>query len=343
MLRWRDLSRDRVAAGATGGVSDGSVCAAAGCVIVLFQTGGQSSVVPPASNNYRFYSQALIVIFILLGHSETMFQPDSNTGRGGVVSAASKQGEALRVIAALMLREMSTRYGRTPGGYIWAVVEPLGMIVVLGLAFELIARAPSLGTSFFLFKATGFMVLQVFTVLGGQVGNALTFSKPLLRYPRVTWVDAIAARFLLNYLVVIIVTILILSGILIYEGITIVIDWGPILLGMGGAAMLGLGVGCLNCFLFMRFEVWNQLWRILTQPLFLISGVIFLYEDMPPLAQHISWYNPLIHLTGLMRDGFYPLYKPTYISLTYVGICALVPMALGLLLLRRYHRDLLNR
>lgn len=272
-----------------------------------------------------------------------MFVPDTNTSTDGVYSAAPKRGEALRVIAALMLREMSTRYGRTPGGYIWAVVEPLGMIIVLGMAFELIANAPSLGTSFFMFKATGFMVLQVFAVLGGQVGNALTFSKPLLRYPRVTWVDAIAARFLLNYLVVVIVTILILTGIMIYDGVTVVIDWGPILLSMGGAAMLGLGVGCLNCFLFMRFDVWNQLWRILTQPLFLISGVIFLYEDMPPMAQDLIWYNPLIHLTGLMRDGFYPLYKPTYISLTYVGLWAMVPMALGLLLLRRYHRELLNR
>jgi capsular polysaccharide transport system permease protein len=272
-----------------------------------------------------------------------MMTPDHKMSVPGLQSTAPQRGEALRVIAALMLREMSTRYGRTPGGYVWAVAEPLGLIIVLGLAFELIAQAPSLGTSFFFFKATGFMVLQVFTVLGGQVGNALTFSKPLLRYPRVTWVDAIAARFLLNYLVVIIVTLLILWGISLYDGLTLVIDWGPVLLAMGGAAMLGLGLGCLNCYLFMRFPVWNQLWRILTQPLFLISGVIFLYEDMPAMAQQLTWYNPLMHLTGLMREGFYPLYRPTYISLTYVGIWAMVPMVLGLVLLRRYHRELLNR
>ena len=257
--------------------------------------------------------------------------------------SAPPRGEAFRVVVALMLREMSTRYGRTPGGYVWAVAEPLGMIIVLGMAFELLANAPSLGTSFLLFKATGFMILQVFTVLGGQVGNALTFSAPLLRYPRVTWVDAIAARFLLNYLVVIVVTVLILWGIVIYDSLRLVPDWGAILLAMGLAAALGLGVGCLNCYLFMRFPVWNQLWRILTQPLFLISGVIFLYEDMPAFAQDIIWYNPLMHLTGLMREGFYPLYRPTYISLGYVALCVMVPMVLGLLLLRRFHRVLLNR
>ncbi len=248
-----------------------------------------------------------------------------------------------RVIAALMLREMSTRYGRTPGGYVWAILEPLGMILILGWAFSLLARSPSLGVSFLLFKATGFMILQVFTVLGGQVGHALTFSKPLLRYPRVTWVDAVAARFLLNAMVVMVVSILILSGIIIFEQLTVVLHWGPILIAMGFAAGLGLGVGCLNCYLFMRFPVWTQLWSILTRPLFIISGVIFLYEDMPAIAQQVLWYNPLLHLTGLMRDGFYPLYRPTYISLTYVAACIMVPMALGLLLLRRYHRELLNR
>ena len=250
---------------------------------------------------------------------------------------------AFRAISALMLREMSTRYGRTPGGYIWAMLEPLGMIILLSVAFSLLARAPALGTSFLLFKATGFMILQIFTVLGGQVGNALIFSKPLLRYPRVTWGDALLARFILNVLVVFTVTALILLGIIVFEGVDVMLRWGAILGAMGLAAALGFAVGCLNCFLFMRFPVWRQLWLIITRPLFLISGVIFLYDDMPPLAQSILWYNPILHLTGLMRMGFYPMYRPDYISIVFVGLCILIPMALGLLLLRRYHRELLNR
>jgi capsular polysaccharide transport system permease protein len=242
-----------------------------------------------------------------------------------------------------MLREMSTRYGRTPGGYIWALLEPLGMIILLSVAFSLLGRAPALGTSHLLFKATGFLILQVFTVLGGQIGNALTFSKPLLRYPRVTWGDAILARFILNVLVVFTVMALILTGIILYEGVDVILRWQAILGATGLIAALGLGVGCLNCFLFMRFPVWKQVWSIATRPLFLISGVIFLYDDMPSLAQSILWYNPILHLTGLMRMGFYPMYRPDYISLVFVGLCILIPMALGLLLLRRYHRELLGR
>lgn len=250
---------------------------------------------------------------------------------------------SFRAIGALMLREMSTRYGRTPGGYIWAIVEPLGMIIILSLAFSLMARAPTLGTSFLLFKATGFLILQMFNVLGGQIGNSLNFSKPLLRYPRVTWGDAILARFFLNALVVTTVTFLILVGIIVYEQLDVLLRWHMILAAVFLTAALGFGIGALNCFLFMRFPVWQQIWSIVTRPLFLISGVIVLYEDMPGLAQSILWYNPLLHLTGIMRAGFYPMYRPDYISIEFVMLTILIPMTLGLLLLLRFHRELLNR
>lgn len=250
---------------------------------------------------------------------------------------------AMRAVGALMLREMITRYGRTPGGFVWALLEPLGMIIILGFAFSLLARNPQLGTSFLLFKATGFLILQLFNGLSRQIGNALSFSKSLLKYPRVTWGDAILARFILNSLVVTTVTIVIISGIIIFEQLDVVIDWTSVIAAMILTALLGFGVGTLNCFLFMRFPVWQQIWGILTGPLFIISGVILLYEEMPTFAQSILWYNPVLHLTGIMREGFYPLYRPEYISFQFVWFTILIPLVAGLLLLRRYHRELLNR
>lgn len=238
---------------------------------------------------------------------------------------------------------MSTRFGRTPGGYIWILLQPLGMIVLLALAFSMLQRHPSLGTSFLLFKSTGFMVLTMFRTISSLTGQALNFSRALMDYPGVTWIDAILARFLLNSLAGILVTLIILSGIILYEDLRLILDWPSIILAMGLAILLGFGVGCLNCVLFLRFDVWQQAWMILTAPLFVVSGVILIYESLPPLAQSILWYNPIYHITGLMRAGFYSTYNPVYISIPYVLVCALAPMVAGLLLLRRYHRTLLER
>ncbi|MCC5969905.1 MAG: ABC transporter permease [Pararhodobacter sp.] len=244
---------------------------------------------------------------------------------------------------ALILREMSTRFGRSPGGYVWALLQPLGIIIMLAFAFSLLMRSPSLGTSYILFKGTGILVFNMFKQNSTFVAKSLSQASSLLEYPRIAWIDAVIARFVLNVMIGLVVSWIILTGIIIYEDIRTILDWGKILTAYALAALMALGVGSLNIYMFMRFPVTENIWRILTAPLMIMSGVILLYDDLPLLAQQILWYNPLIHITGIMRDGFYPTYKPEYISITYVLLWGLVPMVLGLLLVRRHHRDLLAR
>ena len=86
-----------------------------------------------------------------------------------------------RAIMALVLREMATRYGRSPGGYIWALAEPLGMIFMLSIAFEALVRVPPLGNNFILFFATGYLPFQLYISVSNNVGRAINFSRALLR------------------------------------------------------------------------------------------------------------------------------------------------------------------
>ncbi|CUI01646.1 ABC transporter permease [Leisingera aquaemixtae] len=258
-------------------------------------------------------------------------------------AARARRFASLRTIAALVLREMSTRYGRTPGGYLWAILEPLAAILFLSLGFSLVIRSPSLGTSFLLFYATGYLAFDLYNTIANTTARALNFSKPLLQFPAVTWVDAILARFALNSLTGSLMALLLLSGTLMVIDSRTVLDLPPAVLAMALAMVLGLGVGTLNCVLMGLYPLWEVAWSVITRPLFLASGVLFLYEDLPPLAQEILWYNPLMHITGLMRTGFYPTYTAAYASVTYVLLTSLALLALGLLLMGRYHRVILNR
>jgi capsular polysaccharide transport system permease protein len=249
----------------------------------------------------------------------------------------------LRTVAALVLREMSTRYGRTPGGYVWSILEPLAAILFLSVGFSLVIRTPSLGTSFLLFYASGFLPFNLYQTLSATVARALNYSRPLLRYPAVTWLDAILARFVLNSLTGIVITALLITGILSVIDSRTLTDLPPIVEAISLAMVLGLGVGCMNAVLMGLFPLWDVAWSIITRPLFLASGVIYIYEDLPPVAQDIMWYNPLIHITGLMRTGFYPTYNAAYVSHAYVLLLGLGLVAMGLILMRRYHRVILNR
>lgn len=248
----------------------------------------------------------------------------------------------LRAVLALMLREMATTYGRSPGGYLWAVLEPVGGIAILTLIFSFSFTTPSLGTNFPIFYATGILPFMMFNSVCNRVSTALLFSKSLLAYPAVTYVDALLARFIVNTVTQAMVAYVVFGGILMmYETRTLP---APLLIAqsLGLTALLALGIGTLNAYLIARFAVWQMVWSILTRPLFLISGIFFLFNAMPHPMRDVIWFNPLIHVVGIMRAGFYPTYDANYTSMAYVLLVSLITFAAGLVLLRRSHRDLLG-
>lgn len=251
----------------------------------------------------------------------------------------------VRTVIALMLREMSTTYGRTPGGYVWALMQPLGSIIVFSLVMSvgLKVRSPGLGTNFPIFYASGILPFQMFNNLSGKISSALPFSRALLFYPRVSFIDAILARFLLNALTHLVVFIILMTGLLALIDAHTLIDPVPVMIGLGGAMLLAAGFGVLTGYLFQIYPVLGSVWNILSTPLLLMSGVLFLYDSLPRWGRDILWYNPLVHIIGLVRRGFYPMYEAAYVSVPYVVGVSMVMLAIGLLLLRRYYQDIISR
>lgn len=248
----------------------------------------------------------------------------------------------LRTIGALMLREMSTRYGRSPGGYLWALVVPMGAIAVMAIGFSLVLRTPPLGNSFMLFYATGMLPFNLYMELDNTVSKALRYSKALMAYPAVRWIDALLARFLLNLLTKLMVTGIVLGAIMGFSDTRTFVDVGAVVAALTMAAALGFGMGVMNCALDGLFPAWEMIWSIITRPIFLASGILLLYHDMPPNVQDILWWNPLLHVVGAMRAGFYPTYDSSYISMSYTFGVALALQAMGLLLVRRHHMTIVN-
>ncbi|MDA9865433.1 ABC transporter permease [bacterium] len=248
-----------------------------------------------------------------------------------------------RSVSALVFREMVTTYGRSPGGYLWAVLEPLAAIALLAFAFSLAFRAPSLGISFPLFYATGYLPYMLFHDVSTKTAVAIRFSRPLLNFGAISWVDVLAARFILNLFTHLVVGALVIGGMLAFLNTRGVTDMPVILIALMMAATLAAGVGVLNAFLFLTFPAWERIWLILTRPLFIISGVFFLFEDVPSDIRGVLWYNPLFHVTGQMRAGFYPTYDATYVSPLFVLGLGLGLLLLGLLLLSRHADGLIHK
>ena len=73
-----------------------------------------------------------------------------------------------------------------------------------------------------------------------------------------------------------------------------------------------------------------------------------LEEQLPiigrsPAMQEILWYNPISHIIGEMRAGFYGAYRADYVSYLYVFGLGLTLFAVGAYLLRRHASFLIEQ
>ncbi|OWU68417.1 sugar ABC transporter permease [Marinibacterium profundimaris] len=247
-----------------------------------------------------------------------------------------------RTIAALILRDMSATYGRSPGGYVWMVLEPVLGITLLTAIFSAGFRSPALGTNFAIFYATGLVPFLMYSTISSAVANAVRTSRPLLAYPGVTFFDTLAAKLLLTTLTQALVSLIVITAIRSIYVTQTVIEFGTILTGYTMLIGFAAAVGLLNGFLFMKYELWGRVWSIISRPLVFISGVIFLYENMPEPYRGWLWWNPLVHCIGKIRSGFYIHYDALYASPIYVFIVTGLVGLTGMLFLSRHYRELLE-
>ena len=80
---------------------------------------------------------------------------------------------SLRAISALVLREMATTNGRSANGFLWAIAEPVGGIILLTAIFSLGFRSPSVGTNFAIFYATGLVPFLFYLSISGKTAAAI--------------------------------------------------------------------------------------------------------------------------------------------------------------------------
>ncbi|MFZ1468681.1 MAG: ABC transporter permease [Paracoccaceae bacterium] len=241
-----------------------------------------------------------------------------------------------------MLREMATTYGRSPGGYLWAILDPLAGVALLTALFSFALRNPPLGTNFALFYTTGFLPFMAYAELTSKVGAAIRYSRPLLSYPSVSYIDAILSRLILNFMTNLVVFIIMIVGIVLLYDLRVETDPLRLANAVGMLAVLVLGFGTVNCYLFGAYPVWERIWSIANRPLFFISGVFFVVDKMPEGFRNMVLYNPLTHVVCEVRAGFFPTYDAAYVSPLYVYGVGVVSLFFGLLLLYRHNRFLIT-
>ena len=95
-----------------------------------------------------------------------------------------------RVIGALLLRELITRYGRNNIGFLWLFVEPMLFTLAITAFWAATRSVHGSDIPIVAFALTGYSSMMMWRNLPNRCIGALKSNKPLLYHRRVRIIDA---------------------------------------------------------------------------------------------------------------------------------------------------------
>jgi len=243
-----------------------------------------------------------------------------------------------RVIGALLMREVLTRYGRHNIGFLWLFAEPMMFTLGVTALWSALRTVHGSGLPIVAFAVTGYSSVLLWRNMPARCIKALEPNLALMNHRNVKVLDVYLARLLLEAggaTISFVVLCVVFASLDWMRGpqdlLKVAVAWG--LLAWFGAA-LAILVGAAS----EQSDLIEKLWHPISYLLFPLSGAAFLVDAAPLGAQHLLLLIPMVNGIEMLRDGYFGSQLRAHYDVTY-----LVAWALGLSLLGMAKLRLLSR
>ncbi len=242
------------------------------------------------------------------------------------------------VVGALLMRELHTRYGRENVGYLWIFLEPMSLAAMVALLH--VGGGSSHGQSInpVPFAILGYTIFIMFRGMVTRADGALESNMPLLYHRRVTILDMMFARALLEGAGTI-VSYLVLTGFVMALGLASVPERPlELVTGIGLMFWFSFAVSLLICAWTHDNRLVARFVHPITYILMPLSGAFYQLSWIPePYRAWLTWF-PLPTIFELLRYGQFRGATDTFVDIPYVvGWCLLLTYA-GLVSIRATRR-----
>lgn len=213
------------------------------------------------------------------------------------------------VLFALVLREMRTKFSSRRFGLFWLFFEPIAQISLMMALLYFRGRTDVNGIPFPMFLLTGmvpFFLMRGIMFRGMEAVNA---NRALFAYKQILPFDTVFARALIEVVLSSCVYVILLLSLGFFFGYDISIDRPLRWLGT-----LGVGIGIafsfslLFCMLIEVVPDSRTFLRILSLPLYILSGVLFPIWILPPDILDWMMWNPFLHIIDELRFSVFEYY-----------------------------------
>ena len=243
----------------------------------------------------------------------------------------------LRVVRALFLRELISRFGRDNLGVLWLVGEP--MLFTLGVttlwSFAGLTHSGRSGIPIVAFAITGYSSVLMWRNSASHCTHAIDGNRPLLFHRIVQPIDVCVARIALEVIgatgsfLFLAIFFTYLGAMPTPDNVGLVIGGWLMLAWFGTSLALLVGAGCVFS------DLVERLWQPVSYILFPMSGAAFMVEWMPKKLQDVVLYLPMVHGVELLRQGYFGNVVKTHYSMPYMASCCLVMTLFAVYLVRK--------
>lgn len=255
-----------------------------------------------------------------------------NVQRGAFISALAVQW---RVIWAMILREMLTRYGRNNIGVLWLFLEPMLFVAIITGLWAATRSIHNSQIPIAAFALTGYSSMLLWRTVPGRCMGAAESNKTLLHHRYVKVLDIFFARILLEQgaittsFAILAVVMTLLEWILPPEDVLHVFAGWLMLAWFGAGLALTLGA------LAERWDVIAKFWTPVSVVLFPFSGAAFLVDALPERARDVILLLPMVHGVEYIREGYFGTMIVAHYDLTYLFVWNMCLTIFGLSQIRR--------
>jgi len=249
-----------------------------------------------------------------------------------------------RVIWALFLREIITRYGRHGLGFLWLFLEPMMFSVGVTIIWSVSGMVHIRGNSISMagFALTGYSSLVLWRNMVNRLANNTSYSKGLLYHPNVRVIDLIFSRALLEFAACSLSLLLLTFVFWGLELIELPVDPLKVFVAWALYAWFVFSAGMLAAYMGESSEIFERVVHVMMYLTLPLTGVFTMVAWMPPVIQKILLLSPLVNGVEMMREGYFGMSIHAEYSVSYLIIVNLFITLLGLILIRNIRRQLID-
>ncbi|RVU03269.1 capsule biosynthesis protein [Novosphingobium umbonatum] len=246
----------------------------------------------------------------------------------------------LRVIQALIIRELTTRFGRENIGFLWVMAEPLLFAVLVGLLWRFQKGEMDHGVNIIAFVATGYIPFVMFRSAINRAQGAFTANSSLLYHRQVKILDILLVRFLVEMIGHLMAWIFIAVVLGAAGQFPMPYDLGYVLLGWLYYSIFTFSVISIVAPLSEMSEVLEKILPVTVYMMIPFSGAFVMNSWLTPAFRDVVMWSPAVHGMEMMRygvfgDAVYPQYSASYPWFFFAPA-----MVLGLYLCRRLRKHM---